>query len=124
SGASPTHLLRAQPKEATCAMQAPDQLVTTRLLLRPPEITDAPDIFHAYARDEEVTRYLVWRPHQSQADTEAFVERSRRRWQTGDEYTWAITLRATGDLIGMIASRVNGHKADIGYVLAKAYWRR
>src|SRR6516162_4139937 len=54
----------------------PDTFETTRLLLRPVTITDIDAIFEGYAQDEEVTRYLIWRPHRSRSETQAYVERS------------------------------------------------
>ena len=51
----------------------PQRVITTsRLILRPPELSDAEAIFTGYGQDPDVTRYLIWRPHQSIADTEAF----------------------------------------------------
>ena len=43
----------------------PDTFETARLLLRPVTIMDVDAIFGSYAQDEEVVRYLIWRPHRS-----------------------------------------------------------
>ena len=53
----------------------PDTFETARLLLRPITITDVDAIFGSYAQDEEVVRYLIWRPHRSRSETQAYVER-------------------------------------------------
>src|SRR5947208_682083 len=42
---------------------APDEINTQRLLLRKPRVEDAPTMFHTYAQDPTVTRFLLWRPH-------------------------------------------------------------
>ena len=98
---------------------------TTRLLLRPPRVSDAPVIFASYAQDAEVTRYLTWRPHKSVADTEAFLRECLNDAGRGTRFVWAITPRGGDDkLVGMIEARVAGHKAECGYVLARAHWGR
>ena len=53
----------------------PDRFETNRLILRPIAPNDAPAIFSGYAQDPEVVRFLVWYPHHSIANTEAYVAR-------------------------------------------------
>ena len=48
---------------------------TARLLLRLVTIMDVDAIFDSYAQDEEVARYLIWRPHRSRSETRADIER-------------------------------------------------
>ena len=56
----------------------PDTFDTARLLLRPIAVEDAEAIFDIYAQDKEVTRYTIWKPHHSRAETQAYVESLRR----------------------------------------------
>ena len=102
----------------------PSKIETARLVLRPPVIEDARAIFDGYARDPEVVRYLMWRPHTSIGDTRDFLVTVTQRIQHGKEYTWGITLKGDDRLIGMVAVRPNGFKHDIGSVLARPYWGR
>jgi RimJ/RimL family protein N-acetyltransferase len=53
----------------------PDSFETARLVLRPVTLVDADAIFDTYAQDEEVARYVKWRPHRSRSETQTFVER-------------------------------------------------
>src|SRR6516164_9077616 len=53
----------------------PDIFETARLVMRPIGIADVDPIFESYAQDDEVTRYLIWRPHRSRSETEAYVRR-------------------------------------------------
>ena len=53
----------------------PDIFETARLLLRPVTILDVDAIFGSYAQEEDVARYLIWRPHRSRSETRAYVER-------------------------------------------------
>ena len=105
-------------------MNWPSTIETERLVLRQPTVRDAPAIFDSYARDPEVVRYLTWRPHGSIADTHAFIDAIRSRWEAHSELTWALTLRGDDRLIGMIGLRPRGFKSDIGYVLARPHWGR
>jgi RimJ/RimL family protein N-acetyltransferase len=52
----------------------PDRFKTARILLRPVISGDADAIFSTYAQDEDVTRYLIWRPHRSISETQAYIQ--------------------------------------------------
>lgn len=103
---------------------APEVLCTERLILRRPRKSDAAAIFAEYAQDAEVTKYLIWRPHRDIKETEEFLAGCLGRWASGEELTWGLTQKDDDRVIGMIACRIHGHAADIGYVLARRYWRR
>lgn len=105
-------------------IRAPETFATTRLLLRPPRLSDAPAIHSNYAQDPEATRYLVWRPHKDIHETEEFVARCVAVWGTDADFPWAITLKESGELIGMVGLRINDFKADLGYVIARPWWGR
>jgi ribosomal-protein-alanine N-acetyltransferase len=102
----------------------PAEFQTERLRLRFPTVGDADAIFEAYAADPDVTRYMTWVPHKAPATVETYLEEMVRRRQDGAEYTWAVTIPGDDQPVGMIGARVDGHKTDIGYVLAKAYWNQ
>jgi RimJ/RimL family protein N-acetyltransferase len=53
----------------------PDTFSTTRLLLRPVAVEDTDAIFDTYGRDEEVARYVIWRPHRNRRETQTYIER-------------------------------------------------
>lgn len=103
-------------------MRPPETFVTSRLRLRPPALSDAEAIFNTYATDSEVTRYLIWQPHNEISETIEFLSRCDAGWSTGKEYPWAITSKETGELMGMVGLRIHEFKADIGYCLARRFW--
>ena len=105
-------------------IHAPDSFTTERLILRRPRLSDAADIFAAYAQDSKVTKYLIWRPHQGMKKTVDFLEGCLARWESGEELTWGLTQKDEDRVIGMVACRIRGHAADIGYVLARQHWGR
>ncbi|TMA66807.1 MAG: GNAT family N-acetyltransferase [Deltaproteobacteria bacterium] len=85
---------------------------------------DANDIFDSYASDAEVTRFVSWRPYKDKSEVAPFLQLRLARWDSGEEYSWAITRSQEDRVIGMIACRVRDHAADIGYVLSRNYWNR
>jgi len=106
-------------------LRPPDLLLTPRLRLRPPVLDDATRIFDAYAQDAEVTRYLLWAPHAHVEETREFLRRCRDVREAGTAFTWALTWREgpeAGRLLGMVELRADGHRPDLGYVLARPYW--
>lgn len=105
-------------------MRPPETIRTDRLLLRPPQTADAAEIFASYAQDHEVTLYLVWKPHESIADTHEFLNWCDQAWIDGTVFPWVITLEDTGRVVGMIQAKLEGHQAEIGYVLTRDVWGR
>jgi len=101
-------------------MTAPAEFRTERMLLRPPRLDDAEAIFEGYARDPEVLRYLVFPPHTGPDSVRGFLREREAGWQRGDDLSWVLTRGE--ECLGMIGLRLRGFKAEIGYVLARAYW--
>lgn len=102
----------------------PDTFETTRFLLRPVTIVDVDAIFGSYAQDEEVTRYLIWRPHRSPSETRAYVERCIAT-QAEVERTYMLVGRGDNVVRGAFALRQRApHRLDCGYVLARPWWRQ
>lgn len=105
-------------------MKPPKSIETARLRLRVPCMEDAEDIFYKYAQDEEVTRYVVWSPHESISVTNEFLQRCIQSWGEGTAYPWAIELKTENELIGMLELRIDKHQADLGFVIARSYWNQ
>jgi len=105
-------------------IQPPNEFETQQLHLRVPQVEDADAIFEEYAADPDVTRYMTWVPHESSDSVAAFLEALLQRHSEGTEFSWAIETPGQPRAIGMISVRVKGHKADIGYVLAKGHWNQ
>ena len=105
-------------------IEPPPEIQTQRLRLRFPVLSDAKAVFDGYASDEEVARFVMWTPHQALTSVEEFIRERIRRIDTGEEFTWAITIPTDDHAMGMLGARVRGHKVDIGYVLAKPHWNR
>lgn len=96
---------------------------TERLTLRRPRPSDAAAVFN-YASDPDVTLHMDWTRHTDIAQSRGFLEYCQAGWADGREATWGITLGNDDRLVGVIAVRPDGHKADFGYALTRAYWGR
>ena len=78
-------------------------LETERLILREFKIEDADDMYHHWANDEKVTRYLTWPPHQSIEDTKQLLSSWIQSYEKGDSYNWGIVVKDKSTLIGNIS---------------------
>jgi len=108
------------------AVKAPEVIETERLLLRRPKRRDAQDIFHRYAADREVTRYLSWPTHRSVADTLAFLAMSDDEWQRWPAGPYLVLARENGAAGSLVGSTGLFYKSPTraltGYVFAKDAW--
>jgi ribosomal-protein-alanine N-acetyltransferase len=102
-------------------MMTPPLLDTPRLRLRIPSLEDA-DGIAAYAGDPEVTRYMSWPRHRSIRDADAFLRHALTAVERGEELHWVVTPRPSEQVLGMVGFRLQGHRAELGYVLARPYW--
>lgn len=94
-------------------------LETERLILRPMLVSDADDMYD-YAHREEVTRYLLWSPHETRKNTVDFLRYIRTRYGLGDFYDWAVVEKESGRMIGTCGfTRFDfpHNTCEIGYVL-------
>jgi len=103
-------------------MRMPEQIETERLVLHKPRLKDANAIFTGWAQDQEVTRYLTWRPHQHIDQTNEFLQGCLSAWEHETRFPYMVLLEETGSIIGMIDPRIEGHKVGIGYAAARAHW--
>jgi ribosomal-protein-alanine N-acetyltransferase len=101
----------------------PENFHTARLVLRPIALEDAGAIFDAYAQDAAVTRFVIWRPHRSQRDTEAYVAQCIAAHPDVSRTYVIVVRRGSDDLRGAFTLRQPAsHRCDVGYVLARPWW--
>jgi len=97
---------------------------TERLVARPATLADAQTLFDEYATDPEVARYMTWRPHQAVAETQEFLRRCEDVWAGGSAFPWTLWLKSSGEFAGLLELRVRAPAVDIGYALARRWWRQ
>ena len=100
---------------------APEPIATDRLVLRRPKISDALAVF-AYGSDPEVARYMDWPVLAHVDDAVRATEKALRGWESGDEFSWRITVKPDDTPIGAISCRITDNGADFGFVLARSRW--
>lgn len=105
-------------------LRPPKIIETERLSLRPAVVEDAASIFEQYARDPDVTKYLIWKPHQSIQDTHEYIDRCISVWAEDVAFPYMLIRKEDARLIGAIEIQIDEHKAELGYVLAKSEWRK
>ena len=103
-------------------MKMPESIETERLILRKPRLDDAHAIFQGWTQDQEVTRYLTWRPHEQIQQTQEFLRGCIHSSEGEMRFPYAITLKENRQVIGIIDPRIEGPKVGIGYGAARAYW--
>ncbi|OBK20843.1 GNAT family acetyltransferase [Mycobacterium asiaticum] len=98
-----------------------DHIDGPRLILRPPVIEDADEIFASISGDPEVTRFLLWTAHPDVLETRRVLV--KQLTSTGNDRNWVITLRRNGEIVGMISCRRPvSHSVEIGYCLGRRWW--
>lgn len=100
---------------------------TERLILRDASVSDADDMFE-YAKLEEVTKHLSWKPHQTVKDSEKILDALSEEAKEKDSYVLkAIVLKENNKMIGTIDARIFGEgqkDAEFGYCLNPKYWNK
>lgn len=101
---------------------------TQRLYLRRFQVEDAPYMYQNWASDSEVTKYLMWQPHESEEATREYLEMMVENYEKEqDTYDWMIELKSIGQPIGTIgAVRFDPDisLAHIGYCIGKKWWHQ
>lgn len=99
---------------------------TARLLLRPLHFSDAKDL-HAYAKDPQVARFVLWEPHRSLSHTRSILRRMMLQSKLEGLHTKAIVLADSQRMVGTIGLvwLDAGHAvAELGFSLAADCWNQ
>ena len=105
----------------TC-FKVPIELRSENIVLRRLAVSDAADMFE-YSRIEEVTRYLLWSPHQSQSHTKSYLKYLQKQYTKGLCHDFAVTL-PDGKMIGTCGYAhvdLENSAVELGYVINPAY---
>lgn len=100
------------------------KMETSRLLLRRMEISDARDMYD-YASRPEVTKYLLWVPHESLEYTRTYLKQVQRCYKHGTFHDFGIIYKENNKFIGtcgFAGTDAANATAEAGYVLNPDYW--
>ena len=103
------------------------RLETTRLILRPTSISDAEQMFANWASDPEVTKYLMWLPHDDVEITKGILTNWDKENEKPDYYHWGIELKDNGQIIGTggtLGINERHRSTELGYCSSHSQWGR
>ena len=98
---------------------------TPRLILRKLRREDTPRFYSRLASSAEVTKYMLWIPHRDPSESAASIEKVLKRYESGESCRWAIALKETDELIGIIdllRFDEDAKSCSFAYMLGKAFW--
>lgn len=107
-------------------MTAQPTLRTERLVLRPFELDDVPDVTRL-AGDAEVASTTLNIPHPYAPEmAESWIRAHATWWGAGELANFAVTLRESGEVVGAIGLVLNTRheNAELGYWIGRPYWGR
>jgi [ribosomal protein S5]-alanine N-acetyltransferase len=99
-----------------------EQIETKQLLLQRVRYEDAEEIFYSYASKAEATKYVSWPTHIQIKDTRDYLAYAIKAWNLGIDYSFAIRLRDTNQLIGTFGVLNDHGKLQFGYILTPTQW--
>ena len=103
-------------------------LVTDRLILRQFKLDDAKAMYNNWARDEEVTKFLMWPHHDSIEDSKSTLTDWISHYEEDDFYLWAITLKENYNSpigsIGVVEKNDKTEMVHIGYCIGRKWWNK
>lgn len=102
-------------------------LQTTRLILRKATPEDAVPMFHNWASDPEVTRFLTWPTYLSVETAFPVLNGWAGEYEKNNFYLWMIVLREIEEPIGTISvvwQQDATAEAEIGYCIGRSWWRK
>ena len=97
-----------------------------RLTLRAMSTRDSADMFD-YSSRGELTKYLLWSPHNTVNYTREYLSYIEKRYKVGDFYDWAVVEKESGRMIGtcgFTSIDLSNRRGEIGYVLNPDFHRR
>ena len=101
------------------------ELTSNRLILRQFKIEDANAMYHNWASDPEVTKYLRWPAHKDPSVTEKILNSWITEYENPAFYQWAIVDKNSQQLIGNISVVGINEKTNtvhIGYCIGRKWW--
>ena len=104
------------------------RIETKRLILRRFTMKDVLPMYHNWASDPEVTKYLMWPAHSSPRVTETVLREWIQNYEQDDFYQWAIVLKENGEepigSISVVSQDAKTGKAQVGYCIGKKWWHK
>ena len=104
-----------------------EPIKTEHLVLRKLRPEDAECYYHRIGGNEEVTRYMLWQPHQSLQESRESIKKVLTKYAAGNCYCWAIALAEDDSVIGridLLRFDEENDSCSFAYMLGKEFWGR
>jgi len=75
-------------------------------------------------RTWETSRLLAKPAAVADVETKEFLSRCERVWVEGSACPWSLWSKQDGAFVGLIEVRVRASAMDLGYALARRWWRQ
>ena len=104
------------------------RLETERLILRRYESIDASAMYKNWASDGEVTKYLMWKTHDSVEVSKSIITDWLQQYSDERYYHWAIVLKENEDEpigdIAVVHMNEEVSMMHIGYCIGRKWWHQ
>lgn len=100
---------------------------TDRLILRKFRYDDADNMYKNWGSDNNVTKFLSWKPHTSVEETKGIIAKWIEEYKEDNVYDWVIELKELDEVIGGISIvhlDERNSSCEIGYCMSSKYWGR
>lgn len=102
-------------------------LETERLLLRKLQLGDVYEYYERLFGDADVSRYMLFDPHQTIMESLESVQRKLKRYEEENFYCWGVELKEEAGLMGLVELLRFDEEADscsFVYMLGCNYWNQ
>ncbi|RDY26258.1 N-acetyltransferase [Romboutsia weinsteinii] len=104
------------------------RIETKNLILRKLEMSDAEAVYKNWGSDEEVTKFLTWKPMESIEDSKYIIQMWVDEYERKDFYQWAIVLKSNQDepigTISIVRQDEEIGMVHVGYCIGKKWWNQ
>ena len=103
------------------------EIETERLLLRKLQLGDVYEYYERLFGDGDVSRYMLFDPHQSIMESLESVQQKLARYDEGNFYCWGVELKEEAGLMGLVELLRFDEQAEscsFVYMLGCNYWNK
>lgn len=104
-----------------------ENIKTNRLLLRNLKLSDTEEYYKKIGGNEAVSKFMLWDTHKNVEETKELVSSWVKMYDEPQFYKWAITLKETDELIGIIQLLRFDEKensCEVSYMISDSYWNK
>ena len=104
-----------------------NEIKTKRLLLRAFSMEDSEQVYHNWASQPDVYRFLPWNPHEHMDQTKQVIQQWIDNESLNQRYYWCIVLKEVQQCMGVVYFtdyNLITKTIEVGFCLGKEYWNK